>query len=163
MSLTLMSSKVPSPMQSVPNTVAVFTIVSFFLSNLLGLTEMAPCKVTLLTVSLWEDRVDCITHPNYASWAVINRVLMEVQAGTRSEQGWSSPTDCSKFLHSIRDQVKMQNIRIQVLYTRVHKGPKYSFPGPPNSYPMLGWRPGMFVLPQLLGLINESKERGSIQ
>ena len=47
-----MSSKVPSPVQSVPNTAAVFTIVSFFLPNLLGLMEMAPCKVTLLTVSL---------------------------------------------------------------------------------------------------------------
>ena len=52
MSFILMFDKVPSPGQSLPNTVAVFTIVSFFLSSLLGLMEMAPCKVTLLTLSL---------------------------------------------------------------------------------------------------------------
>ena len=51
-SFILMFGKVPSPGQSLPNAVAVFTIVSFFLSSLLGLMEMAPCKVTLLTLSL---------------------------------------------------------------------------------------------------------------
>ena len=55
----------------------------------------------------------------------------------------------------------MQNIRIQVpKYTRV---PSVVFQDPPNGYPVLGWRPGMSVPPQLLGLINESKERGRIQ